>query len=46
MLGLLIVWIIFIHFEQKSNLNHVKNYVKIKIFVMPEDTTILEFGQY
>ena len=37
-------------FEQKTNLNFIKSYVKIKIFaifVMPsEDTEILQFNQY
>ena len=29
-----IVWIDFIILQPKTNLNHVKNYVKIKVFVM------------
>ena len=29
-----IVWIIFICLEQKAGLQHIKNYVKIKIFVI------------
>ena len=46
-----IVSIAFIFFQQKPNVNLVKKYVKIKIFVtffvMPsEDTKILEFNYY
>ena len=29
-----IVWIAFIHLDQKTRLNDIKKYVKIKIFVM------------
>ena len=45
-----IVWIVLIPLKQKTNLNYIKRYVKIKIFFnifMPsEDSTILEFNQY
>ena len=45
-----IVWIAFILLQQKKNLNHIKNYVKIKKFcnvIMPsEDTETVEFNQY
>ena len=32
-LVIFILWIFFILLEQKPNLNHIKKYVKIKIFV-------------
>ena len=43
-----IVSIVFPRLEQKTNLNHIKRYVKIKHFVMmpSEDIKILEFNQY
>ena len=52
MMVICIVWIAFIPLEQKTNLNRIKDYVKIKIFeifniIRPsEDTKILEFNQY
>ena len=52
MMVICIVWIAFIPLEQKTNLNRIKDYVKIKIFeifniIIPsEDTNILEFNQY
>ena len=47
---ILIGWIVFIPLEKKKNLNHIKKYVKIKIFcntiMSSEDTKILGFNQY
>ena len=33
-LVIFVVWIVFIRLEQKTNVNHIKKYAKIKIFVM------------
>ena len=44
------VWIVFVCLEQKTNPNHIKEYVKPKIFLntnlLSEDTWIFEFNQY
>ena len=42
---IVIVWIAFIRLEQKTNLNYIKKYVKIKMFLMIV-LKILEFNQY
>ena len=42
---IVIVWIAFIRLEQKTNLNYIKKYVKIKMFLMIF-LKILEFNQY
>ena len=42
---IVIVWIVFIRLEQKTNLNYIKKYVKIKMFLMIF-LKILEFNQY
>ena len=43
-------WIAFVPLEQKTNPNHIKEYVKTKIFLntnlLSEDTWIFEFNQY
>ena len=50
MMVISIVWIVFIHLEQKTNLSHIKKSMKIKIFctvgMSPEKNMILEFIQY
>ena len=40
-----IVWVAFTLLQQKTTLNLMNKYVKVKIFVLL-DTTILEFNQY
>ena len=47
---MVVIFIVFIHLEQKTNVNHVKKNEKIKDFfslVMPSgDTKILVFNQH
>ena len=48
MIVIFIVWIIFIHSEEK--VNHIKTYVKINTFLgvvkSSENTKMVEFSQY
>lgn len=47
---MVVIFIVFIHLEQKSNVNHIKKNEKIKdffILVMPSgDTKIIEFNEH